>query len=69
MVYTYMRLESGGKKQFEFPYNKYRTFVSRPTFFRVLKELQDKGFVTVVQRNKCVRQPNIYSFSEGWKSQ
>ena len=68
MVYTYMRLEAGGKKQFEFPFCKYRSFVSRPTFFKVLGELQDKGFVDVLQRNKCVRQPNVYSFSDRWKT-
>ena len=67
-IYWYMRLESAGKREFEFPYVKYRSYLSRPTFFKVLEELQGKGFVDVVQRNKCVRQPNVYRFSDRWKT-
>ncbi len=67
-VYWFMRLESAGKREFEFPHVKYASYMSKPTFFRVLKELQDSGFVDVVQRNKCVRQPNVYRFSDRWKT-
>lgn len=68
-IYTYMRLESGGHKQFTFPHAKYSSYLSKPTFFRVVKELEDAGFIDVVSRNKNLRQANEYAFSERWKNQ
>lgn len=66
-IYCYMRIESGGKKEFTFPHAKYRSYLSKPTFFRVIKELEDKGFIDVVQHNKNIRTSNLYAFSEQWK--
>lgn len=67
-VYCYMRLESGGKKEFRFPHNKYRAYMSKPTFFKARDELVEKGFIDIVRNNKNLRQANDYAFSERWKS-
>lgn len=66
-VYCHMRLESGGKKSFRFPFNKYKIFMTRPTFVKARDELIEKGFVETVQNNKNLRKANIYCFSEKWK--
>lgn len=66
-VYCYMRIESGGRRSFTFPHAKYRTFMSKPTFFKALTELQEHGFVDVIQRNGNLRKANIYAFSDRWK--
>lgn len=66
-VYCYMRIESGGKRSFTFSHAKYRAFMSKPTFFKVLKELEEHGFIDVIQHNKNLRKANIYAFSDRWK--
>ena len=66
-VLIYMKMESAGKKQFEFPYAKYRSFMTKPTFSKALKDLVSHGFVDVVQNNRNLRKPNVYAFSERWK--
>ena len=63
-----MRIESGGKRSFTFPYAKYRSYMTKPTFQRVKQELIDKGFVDVIQNNKNLRKSNIYAFSDRWKT-
>lgn len=66
-VYSHMRLESGGKRSFKFPYSKYKIFMTRPTFVKARDELVQRGFIEIVQNNKNLRQANIYCFSEKWK--
>jgi len=66
-IYWYMRLESAGKKEFTFSHVKYRSYLSKPTFFKAIKELEDKGLIDVVQHNKNLRKANVYAFSERWK--
>ena len=67
-VYVYMKLEAGGKRNFVFPHAKYSSYMSKPTFFRALKELEKAGFVDIVSRNKNLRTANEYAFAEGWKN-
>lgn len=67
-TYVYMKLESGGNKEFKFPHTKYSSYMSKPTFFKALKELEDKGFIDVVQHNKNLRISNVYAFSDRWKT-
>lgn len=67
-VYVYMCLESAGQSHFTFPHNKYQKFMSKPTFFRALKELESAGFIDVVSHNKNLRTANDYAFSNRWKS-
>lgn len=67
-VYVYMCLESGGHSHFTFPHNKYKKFMTKPTFFRALDELVSAGFIDVVSHNKNLRIANDYAFSNRWKS-
>lgn len=66
-IYTFMKLEAGGKPEFTFPHNRYASYMSKPTFFRVVRELETCGFIDVVRRNANLRQSNIYRFSDRWK--
>lgn len=66
-TYCYMRIESAGKRSFEFPNHKYISFMSRPTFFKALKELEQHGFIEVLQHNGNLRKSNVYMFSDKWK--
>lgn len=68
-IYWYMRLESAGKREFEFPHAKYASYMSKPTFFRCVRELEQAGFIQVVQHNKNLRIANLYRFVDGWKTQ
>lgn len=67
-IYIYMKLESGGRKEFTFPHTKYSSYMSKPTFFRVVKELEEQGFIDIIQRNRNLRKSNVYAFSERWKT-
>lgn len=67
-IYFYMRIESGGKREFKFPYTKYSSFMSKPTFFKARDELVERGFIDIMQNNRNLRQANIYAFSERWKA-
>lgn len=66
-IYIYMKIESGGKIEYTFPHNRYASYMSKPTFFRVIRELETCGFIDVVKRNGNLRQSNIYRFSDRWK--
>lgn len=66
-IYCYMRIESAGKREFRFPHCKYRTFMSKPTFFKARDELVEKGFIEIIKNNRNRRMANVYSFSEKWK--
>lgn len=66
-ILCYMKIASAGKRQFKFPYSKYKSYMAKSTFFRSRDELIEKGFLEIVQNNKNLRQANIYCFSEKWK--
>lgn len=66
-VYVYMCMESAGRSHFTFPHNKYKNFMTKPTFFSALEQLERAGFVDVVSRNKNLRTANEYAFSNRWK--
>jgi len=66
-VYTYMRLESGGRIEFEFPRTKFIKIVSRDGFQRAVKELVEAGFIDVTEQNANLRKANKYRFSSRWK--
>lgn len=63
----FMKIASAGKKQFKFPFSKYKSFMAKSTFFRARDELVKAGFIQIDQCNKNLRQANVYSFSEDWK--
>lgn len=66
-VYVNMRLESAGKMEFQFPFHKYRSYMSRPTFIKAVKELEEKGFIETIEHNANLRKANKYRFSDAWK--
>lgn len=66
-VYTYMKLEAGGKREFEYPRAKFIKIISRNGFQKALTELVRAGLIEVVEHNANLRKPNIYRFSEKWK--
>ena len=67
-IYCYMKIESAGKRSFKFPHAKYCSYMSKPTFFKALRELEEHGFIDVIQHNKNLRKSNIYAFSDRWKT-
>lgn len=68
-VYLYMRIESAGQREFTLPYSKYTLFSKKDSFLRAREELENAGFIEIVQYNGNLRKPNVYRFSERWKKQ
>ena len=66
-LFVYMRLESAGRLEFEMPRAKYTKFLSNGGFQKAIVELEQKGFIEIIQRNGNLRQPNVYKFSSRWK--
>ena len=66
-IYTYMLLESGGKKEFTFTRSKYSKLSGHDVFQRAKDELIEKGFIRVKQNNANLRKANIYEFCDEWK--
>lgn len=67
-VYIHMKIESGGKRVFEFPYSKYKVFISKQGFQTAKDELVKSGFIQIAEKNANLRKPNKYRFSTSWKS-
>ena len=67
-VYTYMKLESGGNRDFTFPRCKWRKYLSPGGFQLAIRQLCQAGLVEVLEQNKNLRKANVYRFSEKWKS-
>lgn len=67
-VLCFMKIESAGKRSFTYSNVKYRSFMSKPTFFKAIKELEEHGFIDVIQHNRNLRKANVYAFSERWKT-
>ena len=67
-LYFCMAMESAGKRDFQFPTAAARKYGITPTsFWSYVHELENKHFI-VCRSNKHLRQPNDYSFSDGWKT-
>ena len=66
-VYSYMKLESGGKPVFIFPRSKWKSFISPDGFQKAKTELCKAGLIEVEQSNANLRKPNVYRFSTVWK--
>lgn len=66
-IYTYMLLESGGKRAFTYPYSKYKGIISKQGFQLIKGELIEAGLIREVQNNANLRKPNIYEFTDEWK--
>lgn len=59
VLYLYMKMWANGKKKFYYSYSlANKVFGSRTTIFRVIKELEQKGFIKIEkEKNK-----NLYTF-------
>lgn len=68
-IFICMMMESGGKETFEFPYSKYQAYAGKHKFLNAKRELITAGFIDEVQNNANLRRPNVYKFSNRWKSQ
>ena len=67
-MYFCMAMESAGKRSFHFPARAFKKYnIPNASGRRHIKELEKGGFITV-DSGKCVRAPNIYSFSYDWKN-
>ena len=67
-LYCYMKLESGGKRDFEFPRAKVKQILSNDGFYYALDELIEAGLIEIVENNANIRKPNIYRFSDKWRT-
>ena len=65
-VYIYMLDYSNGKIETSFPYRIYKTFITKPTFIKSIKELTDKGFIETVENGRFTRTENKYKFLCKW---
>lgn len=82
MLYVYMKLQykgdanknapNGDKAQFLFPWhlaNKtYKLYTNQNTFREDIAELIRQGFIECVENKRNLRKPNVYKFSDKWKS-
>ena len=66
-VYLQMKIEAGGKPIFKMPHRVYTRFISNSAFQNALKDLETKGFVEIIEKNKNRRKPNVYRFSTAWR--
>lgn len=68
LTYLCMTMESGGKREFTFPLTAAKKYgIAKRSLLRYVDELTKAEFITA-QSGQCVRQPNLYAFSMGWKS-
>lgn len=69
-LYAYMRLDSGGRREFEMPYARIRQLmpISRPAIKAAVTELEQAGLIEVAENNANLRKPNLYRFSTVWRT-
>lgn len=66
-TYMCMCMESGGRRDFQFPQKTAHKYgIADKTLRRHVDELVEKGFI-VAYRNANLRKPNDYSFGMRWK--
>lgn len=66
MLYVYMLDYSNGSMETTFPHRFYKTIMTTPTFNKCIEELQDKGFIEIMERGKFNHKPNVYRFTDKW---
>lgn len=67
-ILTYMKLESAGRVEFEFPHAKFIKIASKGGFQKAVKELVAAGLIEITEKNANLRIPNKYRFSDKWKT-
>jgi len=70
MVYCYMRLDAGENQGFIFPRARYHGLLGMGpnTFLRAVEELETAGLLKVRDHNAHRQKPNVYVFTETWKT-
>lgn len=63
MLYLRMGLSTKGKLEFEFPYSRYKRYMSKATFQTAKQQLIDGGFITET-KYRCSK--NRYRLSNEW---
>lgn len=66
VLYIYMRLWAYPKKEFNYTIGTGIAIVSKSTFLSCIKELEEKGFINIIYRNKYSNRMNVYEFSDRW---
>lgn len=67
ILFFYMVLECQGKKDFEFPYSKFRKIVSKQGFQNAIQDLIQHGFIEIKESGARLRKPTVYTFSFAWQ--
>lgn len=67
-IYIYMVNYSKGNREFSFPFRIYKNITTKPTFNKCIKELQEKGFIEIVEYGKFTRTENKYRFLSEWST-
>lgn len=69
LLYLYMSMESGGKREFRFTYSAAKKYgLASTTFERAKKELQDAGYIErVYDEDYSQFKAAVYRFSLEWK--
>ena len=66
-TYLCMAIESGGRREFQFPLHVAKKYgISSSSLRRHVEELEENGFIQA-SRNANLRKPNDYLFSLEWK--
>lgn len=62
-------LIQSNEKNIKFPFGRWKTLYNGNYrgWKRDVQALIDKGFITIVERGKTTRTPNIYAFSDRWQ--
>jgi len=66
ILYIYMRLWAYPKKQFNYTISTAKVLMTKNTFLKCIDELEEKGFINIIYRNKYSHNMNIYEFSDRW---
>ncbi|MCM8758450.1 MAG: hypothetical protein NC906_01575 [Candidatus Omnitrophica bacterium] len=53
--------------EFSIPYSRFRTLMSKPTFYKCLRELVARGFLEAVEKGGLMQNPNKYIFSDKYQ--
>lgn len=68
MLYLCLCVESGGKRDFQFPLSVAKKYgIANVSLRRQIDELTERGFITVTSGANA-RAPNLYSFSHEWRA-
>lgn len=68
-LYLCLCMESGGKREVEFPHGAAKKYgFAKTSFDRYIRELETKGFVEKIESGELYQfSPNAYRFSLAWK--